>query len=76
MRVECDYLRCTLWGDNALEICVRLCFFFPFPFPPFFLEMSTCASGVAICSAMFFFLFPFSLGDVKHARALSRETTL
>jgi hypothetical protein len=24
MRVECDYLRCTLWGDDALEIRVRL----------------------------------------------------
>ena len=24
MRVECDYVRCTLWGDETLEIRVRL----------------------------------------------------
>ena len=38
MRVECDYLRCTLWGDDALEIRVRLYvfYFFLFSFPPFF----------------------------------------
>ncbi len=29
LRVECDYLKCTLWGDETTEIRVRL--YLPLP---------------------------------------------
>jgi hypothetical protein len=39
LKVECDYVRCTLWGDETTEIRVRLCVSLP-PLPCDFVPLT------------------------------------